>query len=218
MNPKSRILWLLLGMLLASATSSAATPTPAPGPNWYDVEMIVFENTGTDAGSLESWPSDPSTPAWTSAQPLNPAGSNLPYRQLPPTSYRLNSTWYRLAHAPGYAPLLHIAWAQPAIDRASAPFVQVSTPPAAQGTVYGIAKLSTTGPYLHFDLDLLLCGPAARSVIPASTSSAQAAPAQTVPGCQPYRLRQNRKLDAGRLNYFDSPMFGALVLVTPRTR
>lgn len=217
MKLEARILTLLLTVLVALPTTLAAAAPAAPAPNWYDVEMIVFRNTRSDAGTLESWPANPGMPAWDTARPLNPAAGNLPYRQLPASSYRLDATWNRLAHASGYAPLLHIAWAQPAIDRASAPFVQIGSPPAGNDTVYGIAKLSTTGPYLHFDLDLLFCGPAAKNTIPtASTAAANAA--QAAAGCQPYRLQEDRKLDAGKLNYFDNPMFGALVLITPRAR
>lgn len=215
-------LLLLLTTLLLPLTTLAA----APAPNWYDVEMIVFQNTRSDAGSLESWPANPGAPAWETAQTLNPANSNLPYRQLPPSSYRLDGAWSRLSRSSGYAPLLHVAWAQPAIDRASAPFVQIGSPASAERDVYGIAKLSTVGPYLHFDIDLWFCGPPAKSVIPAlpaasSTSAPETVTQAPIPGaagCQPYRLREDRKLDAGKLNYFDNPMFGALILISPRSK
>lgn len=222
----------LLGavFLLLPTAFAAAPPAPAavPAPNRYDVEIIVFRNTHSDAGTLESWPANPGSPAWERAQPLNPETGNLPYRQLPASSYRLDSTWNRLARASGYAPLLHSAWAQPAIDRASAPFIQIGSPPIGNDAVYGIAKLSTTGPYLHFDLDLLFCGPPAKNLIAGSTAASVATSmppatasvqtAMAAAGCQPYRLREDRKLDAGKLNYFDNPMFGALVLITPRAR
>lgn len=217
-----RVPLLLLTLLLLPLTAPAAAPTP----NWYDVEMIVFQNTRSDAGSLESWPANPGAPAWETAQTLNPVNSNLPHRQLPPSSYRLDWAWSRLSRSSGYAPLLHLAWAQPAIDRASAAFVQIGSPVPGERSVYGIAKLSTVGPYLHFDIDLLFCGPPAKSVIPAppaasSSGAPAAATTASIPnaaGCQPYRLREDRKLDAGKLNYFDNPMFGTLVLVTPRPR
>lgn len=231
---------LLLALLFAplAALAAVAPPaTPPPAPNWYDVELIVFQNTSPDAGVLESWSADPGAPAWEAAQALNPASSNLPYRLLPASSYHLDRDWAKLSHASQYMPLLHIAWAQPAIDHASAPFVQIGSPPAANGAVYGVARLSTTGPYLHFGLDLLFCGPPAKNVIPAPSTtpavttvqpappaaaaeaaSLSATPGASASGCQPYRLRQDRKLEAGKLNYFDNPMFGALVLITPRPK
>lgn len=236
---------LLVGVPLLVLAQTSPAP-PAPAPNWYNVELIVFANTDPQAGVLESWPADPGTPDWNSAVPLKPAASALPYMQLPAASGRMNSVWAKLQRSSEYQPLLRSAWAQPAIDRASALFVRVGTPPAATlaanagslavaaGTpvnsptaVYGIAKLSTTGPYLHFDLDLLYCGPPAKHVIasaaPVAASAlpaANASPtaASNVPACQPYRLKEDRRLDAGKLNYFDNPMFGVLVLITPRPK
>ena len=89
---------------------------------------------------------------------------------------------------------------------------------------YGDAKLSTTGPYLHFDLDLVLQGPVSKNdwtVAPGSAPtpvvSGGTAPAAmtAAPAFQLYRLRQDRRIDAGKLSYFDNPLFGAIVLVTP---
>ena len=253
---------LLTALLLAPPHAVAAAPPTvptAPAPNWYDVELIVFANTDPQAGAQESWPADPGVPPWSSAVPLKPAASGLPYMQLPASSYLLNADWKKLKRSSRYLPLLHVAWAQPAIDRASALFVQVAAPDATSAAapaaasdtsasiaatvtattgavinrpdnVYGIARLSTTGPYLHFDIDLVYCGPPAKHLIaspaspapPAATApsvaSTPVAPTATAPACQPYRLTQGRKLDAGKLNYFDNPMFGALVLVTPRSQ
>ena len=240
---------LLLAVLpllaLAVPSATAPQPTATPAPNWYNVELIVFANTDPQAGAQESWPADPGVPDWSSAVPLKPAASGLPYMQLPASRYVLNADWKKLQHSSDYAPLLHVAWAQPAIDRTSALFVQVGTPNATSASaavtatatagaaintpnnVYGIARLSTTGPYLHFDIDLVFCGPPAKQLIAAAVPPATSAPslastpitpAAMAPVCQPYRLKQGRKLDAGKLNYFDNPMFGALVLITPRAQ
>lgn len=241
---------MLAALLLVAAPPLAAAPPPAPtavAPNWYNVELIVFANTDPQAGVLESWPADPGTPDWNDALPITPAGSKLPYMQLPDTVFRMDYSWRKLQRSSDYAPLLHLAWAQPAIDRASALFVRVGMPPIAMAaasagslapaaaantavnapnSVYGIAKLSTTGLYLHFDLDLVYCGPPAKHLIastaspaptPANAPSASSTTATTAPAsCQPYRLREDRRIDAGKLNYFDNPMFGVLLLVTPR--
>ncbi|MGH8321895.1 MAG: CsiV family protein, partial [Gammaproteobacteria bacterium] len=217
---------LLIATLLLSPCYVIAADAPAanaPALNWYDVELIVFRNTDPQAGSLETWPANPGTPDWDSAVPMTAASSTLPYMQLPSASYRMDYSWRKLQRSSEYQPLLHIAWAQPAIDRASALFVRIGEPPAAApaaatavpaatadtGTpVYGIAKLSTTGLYLHFDLDLVYCGPPAKRVIPSSAPAASTAPstasmqpaqpataAIATPTCQPYRLTQDRKLD-----------------------
>ena len=236
---------LLLALTLPTLADTQPLP-PVSAPNWYNVELIVFANTDPQAGVLESWPADPGTPDWNSAVPLKPATSALPYMQLTAASGRMNSVWAKLQRSSEYQLLLRSAWAQPAIDRASALFVRVGTAPAATPAVtagsavaavsapvnsptavYGIVKLSTTGPYLHFDLDLVYCGPPAKHVIAyaapimaGAPPAASASPTATssVPACQPYRLKEDRRLDAGKLNYFDNPMFGALVLITPRAK
>ena len=225
--------------LLSFADQPPATPATTPGststqaPNWYYVELIVFRNTDPNAGSLETWPLNPGAPDWASAIPPNPAGSGLPYMLLPPSSFRLTGDWQKLARSTAYQPLLQVAWTQPAIDRSTALYVRIGTPPPAtppaaiatsnqppaatspaNGTpVYGIARLSTTGPYLHFDLDLDYRGPVAKNSIPGNAQTA--APASSTMQFQWYRLTQNRRIDAGKLNYFDHPVFGVLLLVTP---
>ena len=239
-------------LILASAAALAA-PAAAPqaaAPNWYDMELIVFRSVDPAAGAGETWPADPGTPAWAAALPLNPPnsiGPAVPYQALSPVNEQLGEDWTRLKRSHSYQPLLHLTWTQPALDRATAPSVRVGVPPSAvpgAGTVaapaagtssapqqatlaYGAAKLSTTGPYLHFDLDLVLQGPAARNywstggintaamTAPAATTAVAAA---AVPIFQLYRLRQDRRINVGKLSYFDNPLFGAVVLVTPVRR
>ena len=88
--------------------------------------------------------------------------------------------------------------------------------------IYGTLKLSTTGPYLHLDLDLVLRGlplsaTAAISAVSMSAPGAATNSSSTaaVPAFQLYRLTEDRRIDAGKVFYFDHPLFGALVLVTP---
>jgi hypothetical protein len=100
-----------------------------------------------------------------------------------------------------------------------------AAPPQAT-PAYGAVKLSTTGPYLHLDLDLVLRGAPIKTAAPAPATisavnmSAPAADASTgavaaAPSFQLYRLQQDRRVDAGKVYYFDHPLFGTLVLVTP---
>lgn len=248
--------FLLASATLAfgAAPPPPATAVQAPTPNWYDVEIIVFRSLDPAAGTNESWPADPGTPDWSGALALNPPDSlapPVPYQLLSPVGEQLDDEWTRLKHSHDYQPLLHVTWVQPALDRAVAPAVRIGVPPPAvppestdaavptstpaatsvgapaQATpAYGTAKLSTTGPYLHFDLDLAFQGPVAKTLWsttpvassllapPTSTTPAPAA-ATAIPAFQYYRLRQNRRVDVGKISYFDHPLFGAIVLVTP---
>lgn len=244
---------LLLSALSAAHSATSGTP-PASGANantsWYDVELIVFRYTDPQAGDLETWPADPGTPDWKDASPLIApvAGSTndtlTPFMQI--SGHQLDADWNRLMHSHDYEPLLHVAWTEPLTDHATSPSVQIGVPPpapVATGTatppapapvptpVYGTAKFSQYGPYLHFDLDLVCQGPVAKHVIqaPAASTNSPAAEMATIdsqnmnmstpiaatPQLQWYRMTQDRRIEAGKLNYFDNPMFGVLVLVTP---
>ena len=243
---------LLASASLAVSATPPAPAAQAPAPNWYDVEVIVFRSLDPAAGSDESWPAVPGTPDWSGAVALSPPDSlaaPTPYQQLSPVGEQLDDEWMRLKRSHDYQPLLHVTWVQPALDRASASPVRIGVPPAAaptastrtslpmpapaaatgaaplQATIaYGDAKLSTTGPYLHFDLDLVLQGPVAKSLWPSTAinTTLMMPPSATAPAALPaapqfqlYRLRQDRRVDVGKISYFDQPLFGAIVLVTP---
>ena len=239
-----------LVLAFAAAVTDAAPPTAAPqppAPNWYNVEVIVFRSVDPAAGANETWPTDPGTPDWAGALPLNPPnsiGPAVPYQALSPVNEQLDEDWTRLKRSHDYQPLVHVTWVQPALDRTTAPSVRigvpasavpatatVAAPAATTGTTalratqaYGSVRLSTTGQYLHFDLDIALQGPVARSNWPAAgiNASAMTAPGTTqapaAPAFQLYRLRQDRRVNAGKLNYFDNPLLGAIVLITPTRR
>jgi hypothetical protein len=234
---------------LTDAASPAPTAAQPPAPNWYNVEVIVFRTVDPAAGNNETWPTDPGMPDWNAALALGPAnsiGPAVPYQALSPVNEQLDEDWARLKRSHDYQPLVHASWTQPALDRATAPAIRIGVPPSAlpqsathvlpataahvavtsavplQATLaYGSAKLSTTGPYLHFDLDLALQGLIAKSNWPATPINASApiptasTAAAVIPAFQIYRLRQDRRVDAGKLSYFDNPMFGAIVLITP---
>ncbi len=244
----------LLGLASSAALATPVAPTaaPQPAPNWYNVEVIVFRSIDPAAGAGETWPADPGVPDWNAALPLNPPnsiGPAVPYQALSPVNEQLDEDWTRLKRSHDYQPLLHVTWTQPATDRATAPAIRIGVPPTAVPTsvtvpapaaatgaqaalqptpAYGSAKLSTTGQYLHFDLDLVLQGPVSKNLWPttaAISTTAMAAPGATtaavatpVPAFQLYRLRQDRRVNAGKLSYFDNPWFGAIVLITPTRR
>jgi hypothetical protein len=183
--------------------------------------------------------------------PPDSISSAVPYQALSPVSEQLTEQWNRLRRSKSYEPLLHASWTQPALERDTAPSVRIGAPPVAVATpgavtvqtpaptaltgaaafaalalkptqAYGTAKLSTTGPYLHFDVDLVLQGPLAKQATPsaATLSSAMPAPAAgttvaVAPVYQLYRLRKDMRVNGGKAAYFDHPLFGAIVLVTP---
>jgi len=178
-------------------------------------------------------------------------GQAVPYQALSPVGEQLGDAWTRLKRSKNYEPLLHVTWTQPISDRATAPAIRIGVPPTAvpaagsnvpgQAAVpaatsasaaataalpstpaYGTAKLSTTGPYLHFDLDLVLQGAPVKTAVPAGATinttllaPASGSPVAVVPAVQLYRLRHDMRVNGGKVAYFDNPIFGAIVLVTP---
>ena len=243
---------ILASTVSGAAPTAPAPAAQPPAPNWYNVEVIVFKVVDPAAGSDETWPADPGVPDWSAAVALSPPnsiGPAVPYQALSPVNEQLDEDWTRLKRSHNYQPLVHATWTQPALDRTTAPSVRIGVPPSAvpaiathplpataapaavtgaaaaplQATLaYGDAKLSTTGPYLHFDLDLVLQGPPLKTAAPINATMMLAPSAPTTvaaaPAIQLFRLRQDRRVDAGKISYFDQPLFGAVVLITPVRR
>lgn len=113
-----------------------------------------------------------------------------------------------------------------------------TTAPAATVRLDGTATLIVADKKPHIALDLRLCeppppgiriqAPAAQSANAAAPASAAAAASAAAPASlaaplgtavrgQCFALRQRRQVTPGRLEYFDNPAFGALVLVAPLT-
>lgn len=196
-------------------------------------------------------PGMPDWSAAQALNPPDSLGSAVPYQALSPVSEQMTEQWNRLRRSKNYEPLLHASWTQPALERETAPSVRIGAPPTAVAApstapvptpapaaltgaaafaalqlkptqAYGTAKLSTTGPYLHFDVDLVLQGPLAKQATPSAATLSSAMPVPTAgttvattPVYQLYRLRKDMRVNGGKAAYFDHPLFGAIVLVTP---
>lgn len=170
----------------------------------------------------------------------NALAGPTPFMQI--DGHQLDGAWNRLKRSHDYEPLLHVAWVEPLADHATAASVQIGVPPpipvatsnaglaitplptqtTAAATVptpvYGSVKFSQYGPYLHFDVDLVCQGPIAKNIMRVPAAASVALPVPATPGgagVQWYRMTQDRRIEAGKLNYFDNPLFGVLVLVTP---
>lgn len=235
----------------APATTPAAAPAPNWYNVEVIVFRVLDPDAGSNE-TWPVDPGMPDWNAAAPLNPANSVGPAVPYQSLSPVSEQLSEAWNRLRRSKNYEPLLHVTWTQPALERdnASSQAVRIGVPPqalapaATTGVVpapaaltsaaaatalalkptlaYGDAKLSTTGPYLHFDLDIVLQGPLAKQATPsaATLNSAMPAPAAgtsvaAVPAYQLYRLRHDMRVNGGKVAYFDHPLFGAIVLVTP---
>ena len=235
----------------APATTPAATPSANPNWYDVEVIVFrsLDPNAGGEE-TWPADPGTPDWNTALPLNPPNSTATTVPFQALSPVGEQLTEQWNRLRRSKGYEPVLHVTWTQPIAEQATAPAVRIGVAPstapmpvtsptptpaapaltgaaaaaaALQPTpVYGTAKLSTTGPYLHFDLDLVLEGPASKTTIPVSTTinTALMAPAPSVAvtsttTAQLYRLKHGMRVNGGKAAYFDHPLFGAIVLVTP---
>ena len=236
----------------APAASPTAAPVLAPNWYNVEVIVFRATDPDAGAGETwAADPGIPDWSTALALNAPDSVGQAVPYQALSPVGEQLGDAWTRLKRSKNYEPLLHVTWTQPISDRATAASVRIGVPhsetPAAgsnapaQAVVpapaaatgaaaaaiastpaYGTAKLSTTGPYLHFDLDLVLQGAPVKTVAPAGTTinatlltPATGSTAATLPALQLYRLRHDMRVNGGKVAYFDNPMFGAIVLVTP---
>ena len=234
---------VVLAAALARAAPIAVAPADAPPPDWFEVELIVFRQTGPDQAATETWPDAPGRPAVDTALELEPAGDAvIPFMALSAANSRLTKEWDALRRSSRFEPVAYFAWIQPPFDRAAATAVRIASatppgpgpslvpsepPPPPFGAAVGIAfdaappaptlpplRRPLDGPatvglqrYLYLTLDLVL--------LPADLPPEFALrPEGTTFGG--FRLTETRRMRSKELHYFDHPLFGVVVLITPR--
>lgn len=200
---------LVCGLMLASC----ALPASA---RWYQVDVVVFEHTSGSSeeqfSPLEELPDFSAVTELLTAQdrapqpePDNGTSNPVAFKQLRPAARKLGGVARRLRGAGAYRVLLNGAWRQPSYGVRRARRVYLSDQPsltAATGgddglsmpvsrQVEGIVSLKVAR-LLHIEVDFLYYHDG-----------------------QPVRLRETRKLKFRELHYFDHPLFGVIVQVTP---
>jgi len=177
------------------------------------------------------------------AQPVEIMQDNLPddLRVLADRSTTMDGVWRRLRSSQTYRPLLYTSWEQnrvdyyppmrihdeQVIDTRLRPPTHIVTadltaadPLAAYRSVFyqldGSLQLKRSR-FLHLFLDLEFRD----QDHPAATGAATPEPADMQPpgggiaaGYGIYSLTQNRQINTGEMQYFDTPFYGALVYVT----
>ncbi|MDA8389537.1 MAG: CsiV family protein [Gammaproteobacteria bacterium] len=154
----------------------------------YEVQVLIFANHIRHLDGGEQWAQDP-----------NPAIAGLhhalqPSHGLPPGSPLLTAE-ERLARHPRYTVLAARSWVQNAVALHKTRAVRIKS--RGNGHLNGVVRVFQWR-LLHVSLNLRyhhgsLLGDTSEPV---------------------YRLIQNRPVALNRINYFDNPKFGALVLVT----
>lgn len=276
-----------------------------PLPQGESRENALREAEGATTGARTGM-TDAAMPSNASTDRNN--GGPTPYVPLDESAYQLDGVMGSLQRSSLYEPILHVAWTQPPLDRAQAPYLRVTLPPTgdpgpeepalvdpAQEPLLdggeglagetdstdgmtpesmtemlpedaeklfddelepdfvrpldGVVQLSVSR-YLHFDIDLLYLPddlnmtvlgdvPAAtkewteserqarkerqRNLIEALARGDITLEEAEILALEPeervfqgFRLDQFRRLRSREIHYFDHPVFGAVVTVTPR--
>lgn len=234
---------LATALVGAGPTPVPATPTPPPPQDWFEVELLVFRHTQPGAGASETWPTDPGRPAVEAARELEPAGGALaPFMALPPSASRLTAQWDRLVRSSRYQPIAYHAWLQPPLERGRSPALRIASPappapPAPPVDPNAPSPPTTPAPAFAFGTDPN-AAPAEPALPPLRTpldgtvtvglqrylylaldlvfQPGDLPPLADGTPMPPFRLTETRRVRSKELHYFDHPLFGVIVLITPR--
>lgn len=163
-----------------------AAPNTSNGPSAnYDIEILVFSIQATEFEGSELWT--------RSDQPIDTSDAVAP-RNLRPT-VEFSKIAGSLMAGGRYRILLEEHWVQSADTRSSVPPVLLAS---ADNEVNGTLRFYLSR-YLHVELNVMYAPPAAIGGGDAPD----------------YVIREQRRVRASELTYFDHPKFGVIVKVTP---
>lgn len=211
-TPGARVLGACVLVFLLSPTIASA--------RWYQVEVAVFRHLEGTSGGGEQWPELMALPEFGRAvelitalpemsdEPDGVAASGpIAFESLGRDARRLAGVERRLRNAGQYELLLGAGWRQPSFGVSRAKWVYVSDVPAARtvtlegGTAEfaprvapraeGVVRIKVSR-LLHVDIDFLYYHEGT-----------------------PVRLTETRKLKLREIHYFDHPLFGVVLQVSP---
>jgi hypothetical protein len=204
------------------------------------VDQVLMTSDGPDPATIAE-PADPQTETLQAdageSEEEEPRRFDLPdeLRVILEKSRAVDDAWRRLRGSANYRPLLFAAWEQNRTDYYPPMRIhdqQVLETQLRPPTPVMVADLTAADPlamyrssfyqidgsvqlrrsrFLHLHLDLEFREPPAVPTAPAPTGIPAA---QDNGGYRVYTLQQNRQVRTGQMQYFDTPQYGALVLVT----
>lgn len=221
MAKRSIVLCGLVVLAVLSAEVSAAG-------RWYAVEVIVFRHAlATTQVDNEQWPELESVPDYRGAQEIivdlgdfdDPSERDRPnevripgpraFQALSRGELKMTGVFRTLRNSSAYEPILHVGWRQPGLGESRARSVYVSDRPANQ-RVNGDVETRELVP-------APVTRPRLEGTIRVRTGRLLYVTADFVNyGAQaPTRILEQRKVRLKELHYFDHPLFGVIVRVTP---
>jgi hypothetical protein len=142
----------------------------------------------------------------------------LRVRPLRPDELKLGTEYRKLRAISAYEPLVHVGWVQPGLAEANAVPMDLGTLGVLNPR--GTVRVHLMN-FLHVTLDLTY--QSAGSAAPTTVTEGGSAESNLRPGdgldeillAPHYRLATTRRVRSNELHYFDHPVFGVLVRVTP---
>ncbi len=233
-----RLIFVIAALFFATQLSHAQDT------QWYKVEVLVFENNDPGAVTTEAWRLEPGfpnlersvelappsaavvppTPAAGTAPGKPPDAKTLPqqYQRLPNSALDLNKALRKLRASKRYEPLLHVAWLQEfkGDSDSGKPVHLFSSATIASGASFnttvqpradGLVMLRRSR-FLHVDVDMVL----RQAMTARAATETELSPAASLTTItQDFRLHQSRRMRSDEIHYFDHPLFGVLVQVSP---
>jgi hypothetical protein len=209
-RPSSDVICLLLLLAMSFVSSNANAA------RWYHVEMIVFKHLDPALTTGEDWSVPEKAPNFATAIDLvehnSDAGNSTGqgFRALSDSSLKLAGVYQRLRGSANYKPILHKAWRQPGYSANSVRQVYVSTKPSrgsdmrSPGIELGAANNEDANDWVEGTLGLQggrLLHLAAKFVYRKEEIITN--------------IGEFRQIKLKQLHYFDHPLFGVIVQVTP---
>jgi len=206
--------------ILIPASSYAVEEQPE---TWYQVEVLAFKHVDNKAIASESWPVSPDLPSLDNIIEVQSGNvANPYYTELSESEFTLKNEANGLNKQPNYEVLLHIAWKQPILHKSQTSPIHLTggkpldeysnrrySSEITQNELNGTITLSQAK-YINVQANLVLNSPAGelfgQSVFDELTGFG---------GIESFTLVQSRRMRPKETHYFDHPLFGMLVRVTP---
>ena len=197
-------LWLLI--LLVVPVFSYAVNSNLP---FYQVEIIIYKHITSSGLSSEIWTgTHPELHLNEAVNLMPPYSGTVSFVQVPSSGFRLNAEASRLSQD-GYQILMHTAWLQQFLGQTSRPIHLYTDQTYSQGDSELDGTLTINkDTYFNVNANLILTEPMndlsnTQQVISSGDGMAH------------FTLSETRRMRSNELNYFDHPLMGMLILITP---
>jgi hypothetical protein len=207
-------------------TAAANAVQPLNGERGAAPPTLQTGGTTPSADALQTVPVPPASGDAAAADGAAAGTASVPafaFRLLGPDQMKLNAEYAKIRGSSAYRPLGHAAWIQEGLPEDRARPIDLAE--------LGIANPSGTiqlhvSRYLHVSVNLTYRRSSGGTNVPAADEAAPERPAGAQSGAEAdgldtvtvaprYIMDQQRRIRSGELQYFDHPMFGLLLLVTP---